>query len=194
MKKFLIFMLVLGLVSTASAQLTALAPVVTGNVSWNIQGAIGFEQLIGYNLTGVPSPAAAGYGIDQGNSGVGPAIVAAIGVAGGTFANSYDNSLLAPPAVPPAYNAGGGGRVFGPAITGWAGYDAFDGAVPGFPTVAATNWFKFNLLAGAKNGDTIDLYNYATSMVVPAGTMHIIPEPMTIMLLGLGSLLLRRRK
>jgi hypothetical protein len=194
MKKLLIFMLVLGLVSTANAVLTASAPKWTGNVKWDIQGLAGSEQLIGFNLTGVPSPAGAGYGIDFGNSGAG-VFVQAIGPLDQANQN-YLGSL--PPVVQPPlpavqlFNAGGTGRVYN-GLPAWSGWDAFDGAAPGMPTVANTNWFVFNL-PGAKNGDHIDLYDYATSVVVPVGVISIIPEPMTIMLLGLGSLLLRRRK
>ena len=197
MKKLLIFMLVLGLVSTASTALSAQAPVATGNISWNIQGAAGSEQLIGFNLTGNPSGPAhgGGYGIDRGNSGVG-VFVQAIGPLDPANQN-YLGSL--PPVVQPPlpavqlFNAGGTGRVYGPAVTGWAGYDAFDGAAPGMPTVANTNWYVFNLV-GAKSGDHIDLYDYNTSVQAPVGVLNIIPEPATIALLGLGGLLLRRRK
>jgi hypothetical protein len=185
------------LVSTASAAISAVAPVATGNISWNIQGAAGFEQLIGFNLTGNPSNPninGGGYGIDLGNSGVG-VFVQAIGPLDPANQN-YLGSL--PPVVQPPlpavqlFNAGGTGRVYN-GLPAWSGWDAFDGAAPGMPTVANTNWFVFNL-PGAKNGDHIDLYDYATSVVVPVGVISIIPEPMTIMLLGLGSLLLRRRK
>jgi hypothetical protein len=43
-------------------------------------------------------------------------------------------------------------------------------------------------------GAWIDIYDYGVSVVIPVGKMNLIPEPMTIMLLGLGGLLLRRRK
>jgi hypothetical protein len=195
MKKLLILMLVLGLVSTASAALTALAPVVTGHISWNIQGPAGSEQLVGYNLTGLASGPVngGGYGIDLGNSGAG-VFVQAIGpiIPVGNYTGSLP--LLVPPTTPPAgppnYDAGGLGKVYVGA--GWPGWDAFDGAAPGYPTVAASNWYVFNLV-GAVNGDHIDLYDYNTGFL-PVGVMNIIPEPVTIMLLGLGSLLLRRRK
>jgi hypothetical protein len=192
MKKLLILMLVLGLVSTASAQLVAQAPVATGNISWNIQGLAGFEQLIGFNLTGIASTAVngGGYGIDLGNSGAG-VFVQAIGPI--IPVGNYSGSLPGYGPVPqdPNYDAGGLAKVYVGA--GWPGWDAFDGAAPGYPTVAASNWYVFALV-GAKSGDHIDLYDYNTSLQAPAGVLNIIPEPATIALLGLGGLLLRRRK
>lgn len=83
------------------------------------------------------------------------------------------------------------------AITGRpAGYNGVDISTLASPVgeVTTGDWFKFAFADGAV-GDTMTIYDYAESYTVPAGTLNLIPEPMTIALLGLGGLaLLRRRK
>jgi hypothetical protein len=205
MKKLLILMLVLGLVSTASAVIST-GPVVTAGVSWDIVN----NQLVGYNATGVTN--VPGYGIDYGNSDG--------GLGGPLTQFVYALPLIAPPVVPPGAvyptslvgpgnvpgalppNSGAIGSFVQDSILSgfnWGGYDLGDGGVAG-GGVALTNWFIFDLdvpkitaLIGGP-GAWIDIYDYGVSAVIPAGKMNLIPEPMTIALLGLGGLLLRRRK
>jgi hypothetical protein len=62
----------------------------------------------------------------------------------------------------------------------------------GAGTCTAGNWFTFEYSGSV--GDMINLYDYDVSYDDAVGQVEVIPEPMTIMLLGLGGLLLRRRK
>ena len=77
-----------------------------------------------------------------------------------------------------------------------AGYNGVDILAMASPvgTVTTGDWFQFGFADGAV-GDTMTIYDYAVSYTDPVGTLNLIPEPMTIALLGLGGLfLLRRRK
>ena len=66
--------------------------------------------------------------------------------------------------------------------------------VPPDALVAGTG-FQFDYQAGGVAGDVlIQLLDFDTSAVIDSITIHQTPEPMTIALLGLGGLFLRRRK
>ena len=55
-------------------------------------------------------------------------------------------------------------------------------------------WWDLELHCDATGDVTINLYNGGGSSIIDVATIHQIPEPMTIALLGLGGLFLRRRK
>lgn len=79
------------------------------------------------------------------------------------------------------------------------GYDitAADAVVGVPPDLADGDWFIFDLLPKVLGSETLEFFDYAVSYDVPVSTigLTVIPEPMTIALLGLGGLfLLRRRK
>ena len=97
----------------------------------------------------------------------------------------------------------------GPAVTSYAGgmaYNSTSGGMQYF--LAASNvpwaegtdvdtglWFTYDVTVTGVEGDSevIDLLNN-TATSVGSVTIDIIPEPMTMALLGLGGLFLRRRK
>ena len=76
------------------------------------------------------------------------------------------------------------------------GYDGMDITVldssPSTDTVNAMDWFSVSYTGDVV--DTIQIYDYYESNTVAIGTLDIIPEPVTVVLLGLGGLFLRRRK
>jgi hypothetical protein len=94
--------------------------------------------------------------------------------------------------------AAGGDAAVAPSPGGYAGYwwmSAADNASPF--TIAAGVQFEGTLLGTATGVYNFYLYdsNWSTP-ISPSGTftLTVIPEPMTMALLGLGGLLLRRRK
>ena len=85
------------------------------------------------------------------------------------------------------------------AISQWAGYNGVDVApawsgVAGEPEVLAGDWFSFGYAGNA--GDLMEIFDYSVSATVPVGALTImgVPEPATMALLGLGALVLRRKK
>jgi len=184
MKKLLIFMLVLGMASVANATLTAVAPVITGALTWDIVGAAGFEKLEAtHDATATVNWN--GWGLDRAG-----ATVNAIGPINGS--SSYTGSLPLNSATPTPYpNAGNLAKVFDGLVSSfpWNGWDLVEGAIAPSAVTPSSVWYVFDV---ASTG-TIDIWDYTGMTIV--GTVTVIPEPMTIALLGLGSLfLLRRRK
>lgn len=60
------------------------------------------------------------------------------------------------------------------------------------PQVSAGEQFQAELSYAGPGEAVVNIYN--VNWDVPVGTMTIVPEPMTIALLGFGGLLLRRRR
>lgn len=98
-----------------------------------------------------------------------------------TIETGAGNTAGALAAIGAVYNSGG-----------WDGADFSYGDSPiPLDAVEAGTWFTFGYTGNV--GDVIDVYDYALGTPL-VGTITIIPEPMTIALLGLGGLFLRRRK
>lgn len=127
-----------------------------------------------------------------------PGVVTVVGL---TATNAYGNAGIG------IYDAPG--TVVGPfvkfdaagdagSISKWADFNGVDvfplfTGVEGNQAVEAGDWFSFGYTGEV--GDMFDIYDYAISDSAPVGRLAvIIPEPMTMGLLGLGALFLRRRK
>jgi len=75
---------------------------------------------------------------------------------------------------------------------GYNGFDAFPGQSGQGANVAIGTWATFTY-AGAV-GDKLDIFDNAISATQRVGQLTITPEPATLAILGLGALLLRRKK
>ena len=171
MKKLLILMLVLGMASAANAALT-----------W-VDSAQADLAAIDLNLGDsaivyIASDAALTYGI---------------------YAGDYLNTTANITAVTAAVDAGQDAAIT-PQIDALEGFwflEALDFSPATLPNVAAGIHWAVTITASATELGTVELFSdfFAGQGVKDALTVNVIPEPMTIALLGLGGLfLLRRRK
>jgi len=169
MKKLLIFMLVLGMASAANAVLTDIQIDVAGS-----HVGTSFDVVVGQTIS---------LEIYSGNTDTGLA-----------YLGFEDNGLytFGTPVVTP--NAGDKGSVFGPYV--WEGYNEVELTVSktASGTVTPGTMLLWPITAGSSVG-TIDVYLQDEDVLTKDTlTLNIIPEPMTVLLLGLGGLFLRRRK
>ena len=102
-------------------------------------------------------------------------------------------------AAPTAILSDGSGGMAGGALSimnlvvAWNGFDMMTGdSTPASDAVDVMDWFT--IAYNGSVGDVMTIYDYAVSATVPIGTKVVIPEPISIALLGLGGLFLRRRK
>ena len=173
MKKLMILVLVLGLASVASA---------TYSYNWTdtsgsdiTQGVVGTAVVLEINRGA--ETAAWGYSFklyDQFENG-------AVGTDHGDMTGAAFGG--AEGSTPPA--------MIGPYSATYDGYDLTAGdTVAG----AAGTMFKVTIMPSASGAMSIG--NYASDYVtlIDSANLTIVPEPMTIALLGLGGLFLRRRK
>jgi hypothetical protein len=179
MKKLLILTLVLGMVSMAVA-----TPTITVSNSTPVNG-----EVIQVYITGTAADANPdGSTATGGWSGFVAIDYATLGPTGGTMYLSLSPN----PAVTPA--AGG-----------YAQYSTssaleYFAAMPLLPWAEETDvdaglWFTYDVTVNGVDGDSelIDLLDNALGIVTSV-QINIIPEPITMALLGLGGLFLRRRK
>jgi hypothetical protein len=208
MKKVLVLMLVLGMVSLANA--TVVDVVKNGVGSQGHAGTstdpltvgetIGIKLVLNYHPAG--SPSYDGYRLSSMNLDLhvsGPANFSAIVTTDGTIKSAYRNTGLSPwfNTVPSAV---GITQLMATALTPISGATGKPTDLVWGMTIACTG-----------NGMvTVDLTLYGLSEYKPYGDspawvamvegdlgdliIHQVPEPMTIALLGLGGLLLRRRR
>ena len=167
MKKLLILVLVLGVASTAHATLTPITSWVDGVCTWTLDQTAG--KLIGTGTT------ATAY--------VGPWLSPSLGTI---------TPEVAVPASDPwkagLYRAAGDAGIIG-LSAGLVQATAADNLTD-LPDLAIGQWFGFDL-TGDSNGEVqIQQWTGSEYETILQG----IPEPVTLVLLGLGGLLLRRRK
>ena len=168
MKKLLVLMLVLGMASLANAVLISGDTVTTGNIEWSVVD----EQLIGTNATGTANAEATWI---DGDTAPWDDIVVGIGTSNGNSVND---------------GAGDMGKVNSWSFGGGTGFDVYGGDLDGavLPNLGAGQWYQF----GLSGPGTIGIGMYPSFDAI--GTITVTPEPMTMVLLGLGGLFLRRRK
>ena len=171
MKKLVILMLVLGMVSAASAALTPILTWVDGNVTYTLDIAnakvIGTGTVLG-NYTGQYIQQTSGTGSLAPNATTGTLEKAGVKDAAGDLGDITDVG-------PGAYWLTGAGDI--------------DAEVP--PNQSLGDWFEFDVTFDGSNDFIMSYYDGAEFQTGLQGT---IPEPMTIALLGLGGLFIRRKK
>ena len=169
MKKLLILVLVLCVTSAASAALVWIDPTNT-DVTWTL-------DLVGGTVTATAASGAVGSYYDVYIQATSGSITPTVGTGGGGT-GTYDG-------VYPAAGDTANMTIAGP----WY-LPSSDDQFATLPDQAAGMWFSFDVPVGYVS---INFYD-------SAGTVHsealsgVVPEPMTIALLGLGGLFLRRRK
>jgi hypothetical protein len=166
MKKLLILMLVLGMTSTASAALTWSTSALTMNPTDVVTVQI-------HGSTDLPYPG-------------GPAWVGNDPSPGGVASITSISALA---------NAGGDAEVSDPTATGWPGWwtiNALDVTAP-FTIAPGAQW-DVVITAAAAGTYVIGTDSYGSDGADDLLTITVVPEPMTIALLGLGGLFLMRRR
>ena len=82
------------------------------------------------------------------------------------------------------------------AISQYEGYNGVDVApnssqAEGKPLVTPGKWFTFGYTGQV--GSMLEIFDYSQSATVAIGQLQVTPEPMTMLLLGLGGLFLRKK-
>ena len=196
MKKLVLILVLVSMVSVANAAYVGLNSVLAGPMMWSvnpnpyIMPPMGPEILIGTYAAAFPGMPGAPWAGGVSAGGMNPFVpvpntaVAPVGPLN-TVNSDWTGSHTA--------NAGNLATVIWGG-TVWPGWDvtAFDSG----GAYVAGDYFLFDLQFGATSAMPllIDIYDYSVSYTTPAGTITVVPEPVTIALLGLGGLFLARRK
>jgi hypothetical protein len=175
MKKILILMLVLGLVSIANATVTMELYEADGTTPVSGDCYVGLSYVL----------AVEGASADAG---------ASLGVYGSTYtAADWANLGAGGQAVATTVDTGDMSYILWSST--WQGYDMIADDSGSGPGVSTGTWFTIDLTGLAEGTYSFDLLDYkAASTVIASESGNVVPEPITIALLGLGGLFLRRRK
>jgi hypothetical protein len=186
MKKLLVLLMVLGLMSTANAALTTYLSL-DGSTVAPASDTITVGSIINVSIVStVGAPTAMNLELDD----------TAAGALAQTGAYTHGDWIYTGGTVQgmTQYAAAGSiASIWGPTITGYPGF--FEPTAAGAPggLTTAGEWFSINYQCTGLGDTYITLYdsqaNELSQMVV-----HQTPEPITMTLLGLGGLFLRRRK
>ena len=183
MKKLLVLMLVVGMASLASATPTITASATTvgtsGSVSIYITGTTD-------EMTVDPTAGGGWYYLW-------------LDYTTNTFSNDAYLSLGTTGVVGPA--AGADTTVnstypnYGLSFSTYPVFDSVSGTYPESDDVDPGLWYTFTVSSGTALGTTeVQLHNSGLTVLLGSIDIAVVPEPMTIALLGLGGLFLRRRK
>jgi hypothetical protein len=174
MKKLLVLLVVLSLVTTANAALTLRVVNTAGTTVTTLAVGSAYTAIVnGSSLGGVTG-----------------------GVYGPTL-TSDDWTNIAPGVASPFAAAGDMGVInWLPDFQGWD-FTSDDASTVVLPNQVTGDWFTIGLTPTHAGAAELDLYNYSISDSVPIQTIGLtitaVPEPVTMALLGLGGLFLRRR-
>ena len=176
MRKLLILTVVLGMASLANAGLTL--TVGGGDAGDTITIATSDSIWIGIDAQNIPNP---------GQWMAFLAIAPGTSQAGGSWVGGNNNYI--PPEIAAAYNY-------------YSGYNPYYGDMwfvnnsDGSPSSIAGSGLSadFEFHCDAEGDVIINLIDYSTGLLADTLLIHQVPEPITMALLGLGGLLLRRRK
>jgi len=164
MKKLLFALLVLGLAVSANAGLTDTSNTVTDGI---ISWSVVNGKIVGH-----------GDSLGTYDGEIDPAVTDA----GGTLDSASAAGI-----------AGYYRNVGASAYSGFTIYAADDTATDTLPNQTIGDWFTIDYTRTAGTM-YVEIWNSSNGYANPVGTLTIIPEPITVALLGLGGLFLRRRK
>ena len=177
MKKMLIFMLVLGLASTVSATVTMELRESDGTTP-----VADLENLaLGADYVLVVEGATADAG-------------ASVGIYGSTYTAADWANLGSADLANAKTLVDTGNLSYINYVAAYVGFDGLADDNGMGPGVSTGDWFTIDLTALAVGDFDLDLIDYGAGSAVIDSVSGSIPEPMTIALLGLGGLFLRRRK
>ena len=171
MKKFLVLTLVLGVASLASAG------VLTAGLEYEVDTVAKTITITGTDLVGFS------FGVLQADAGAVSGIDTGLFTTGGTGSAAEDLGLDY------AYGVGAlvgasGSDTSGNGITGVAFTLGYDAGATTITILPEDQWGLGDASASFKDGSSVDLTGFVMN----------IPEPATLALLGLGALVLRRKK
>ena len=187
MKKFVVLMLVLGLATAANASLSLVVDLGQGAGYEEYQDSDIVLQPTDYIWIGI-------YSNVQGVEGAPGQYNAYVAIPGDGAGNPAPGSwtgniaVYSPPAIAAAY-AVPYGYTFG---ASWVSGINSDGVPTNYADIGVGFGYEFH--CDGVGPVLIELHDGNMGNIVDTLLIHQIPEPMTIALLGLGGLLLRRRK